>query len=134
MPEMMRISTGTAPDAYLKWVAMALAVGWLVKDELTLQRLHANNAYTKRPKGRTRLKGQLELLAAICMYERFAVLHRLSIKIFSLGLGKLYVHGGIEPEYREPVRSFLQSLSLTARAEVSLRVLYWSAFELLLGK
>jgi glycosyltransferase involved in cell wall biosynthesis len=127
MPEMMRIKTGSSSDAYIKWISLALAEGWMASEELTLQRIHRHNAYTRRKVGKQRLGGQIEFLTGICLYQQFPPLKRLATKVFSRGLGMLWATGGLDHEDRQNSRSFLQALATTTRCEVLVRALYWNA-------
>jgi glycosyltransferase involved in cell wall biosynthesis len=129
MPELMRITTGSCPDAYVKWIAMALAEGWFTAEELTHQRIHGTNAYTRRHADSRCLSGQLELLTSICLTDRCPILRRLAVKVFSRGLGKLWTYGGIEAAYKQPMRMFVRSLTVPERLNVAVRTLCWTAVE-----
>lgn len=87
MPEPIRLKTGCSSDAYIKWVALALDEGWMADDELTMMRVHGSNAFTRRPVEKKRLSGQLELITGIWLYDRWPLLQRLALKVFSRGLG-----------------------------------------------
>jgi glycosyltransferase involved in cell wall biosynthesis len=127
MPELMRITTGSSSDAYIKWIALALDEGWMFDEELTLMRVHANNAYTmRRAADRKRLGGQIELFTGICLYEQWPILQRLALKVFSRGLGVHWATGGLESGYKQRVRSFVRNLTLPQRSEVFLRATIWS--------
>jgi glycosyltransferase involved in cell wall biosynthesis len=125
MPELLRVTA----DAYLKWTALALAPGWFTREELTLMRIHGNNLFTKRSRGKRRLSGQAEFLAALSMYEGCPALRRLAAKVMSRGLGKLRAHGGMEPRIQEPFQSLVRTLSFPERMEISLRTLCWTTIE-----
>jgi hypothetical protein len=126
MPELIRLETGCSSDAYIKWVALALDEGWMADEELTLMRVHSSNAFTMRSTGKKRLSGQLELITGIWLYEQWPILQRLALKVFSRGLGAHWASGGLEPEYKQRVRSFLRSLALPQRSEVLIRATIWS--------
>jgi glycosyltransferase involved in cell wall biosynthesis len=124
MPETIRITS----DNYIKHVALALAEGWMVPEELSWQRIHGSNAYTKRPLGKERLVGRTQLLTGIFLHARHPTLHRLGRKIFCRGLGRLWASGGMDPECRELMESFLYPLALPAKSEVFMRAVYWRAW------
>jgi hypothetical protein len=126
MPELMRITTGSSSDAYIKWIALALDEGWMSEAELTLMRVHSSNAYTNRPAGKKRLGGQIELFTGICLYEQWPILQRLALKVFSRGLGVHWASGGLEPSYKQRVRLFVRNLALPQRSEVLIRATIWS--------
>jgi len=127
MPELMRITTGSSSDAYIKWLALALDEGWMFDEELTLMRVHSSNAYTRRPsRDKKRLGGQIELFTGMCLYEQWPVLRRLALKVFSRGLGTHWASGGLESAYKHRVQAFVRSLALPQRSEVLLRATLWS--------
>jgi len=122
MPEYIRITS----DAYVKYTALALSEGWLASDELTLLRIHGNNAFTRRVDGKKRLAGQIEMFTGICLYEQWPTLQRLALKLFSRGLGVHWASGGLESSYKQRVESFLRKLALPQRSEVLIRATIWS--------
>lgn len=127
MPEIIRITS----DGYLKLVALGLAEGWMASEELSLQRIHGENAYTRRKGGRMSIMGLNGLLTGVCLYERFPALRRLAITIFSRGLGTCWIVGVPKYNYRQLVRSFLRSAPLRTKAEILLRATYSGARVLL---
>jgi glycosyltransferase involved in cell wall biosynthesis len=129
MPEVMRIATGSCPDAYLKWIALADEEGWFASEELTLMRIHGSNAFTGRVNGKNRLSGQLEFLTGISLYEQCPHLRHLAKKVVARGLGKLRAHGGLKEDMRQPYLSLVRMLPLPERMELSLRTFYWTAME-----
>jgi glycosyltransferase involved in cell wall biosynthesis len=124
MPEMIRITS----DNYIKHLALALAKGWMVPDELSWQRIHRNNAYTKRRTGRDRLVGRTQMLTGIFVHARHSSLHRLGKNIFCRGLARLWASGGMDPECRELMNSFLRRLAFPVKSEVFMRAAYWRAW------
>jgi glycosyltransferase involved in cell wall biosynthesis len=127
MPEIIRITS----DGYLKLTALALAEGWITTQELSLQRIHGENAYTKRVTGRKNLAAKTGLLTGVSLHERFPILRRLASNAFAYGLGICWVTGGYDPECRQLTQSFLRNLALPKRAEVLMRAACWSARHLL---
>ena len=61
MPEIIRITS----DGYIKVVALGVAEGFLASEELSLQRIHNNNAYTRRQVGRKPIMGLTGLLTGL---------------------------------------------------------------------
>ena len=123
MPDVIRITS----DNYLKFVAMGLTEGWMHGRKLTLQRIHGNNAYTSRTAGKTRAVGRTGLLTGIFLYERFPALRPLSKIVFCKGLGLLWATGGIDPDNKQLVKSFLGSFALPARSALRFRAAFNSA-------
>jgi glycosyltransferase involved in cell wall biosynthesis len=126
MPELLRLTSGCSSDAYIKWTALALDSGWMACDELTLMRVHSSNAYTGQPAGKKRLRGEIELSTAICLYEQWPILHRLALKVFSRGLGMLWANGGVEGGQKKRVDTFLRNLAFPEKFEVFLRACVWT--------
>ena len=127
MPEIIRITS----DGYLKLVAVGLAEGWMASQELSLQRIHGENAYTRRKVGRISIMGLTGLLTGVCLYERFPTLRRLAITMFSRGLGTCWMFGASKFDYRQFSASFLRSAPLRTKAEILLRAVCSSALLLL---
>jgi glycosyltransferase involved in cell wall biosynthesis len=123
MPEVIRITS----DNYLKFVALGLKEGWMHSEELSLQRIHGNNAYTNRTIGKKRIVGQTGLLTGICLHEKFPALQPLGKIVFCQGLGLLWATGGIDPDCEQLVESFLGSFALPARSALRLRAACSSA-------
>jgi hypothetical protein len=123
MPDEIRITS----DGYLKLCALGLAEGWLLPEELSLQRIHCNNAYTRQVEGRQRLVARTTVLTSVSLYERFGVLRRVAIRMLAYGLGMSWITGGLDLESQERAKSFLRKLTLRTRVEVLLRSAYWTA-------
>jgi glycosyltransferase involved in cell wall biosynthesis len=123
MPEMIRITS----DGYIKLVALGLTEGWMASQELTLQRIHGENAYTRRQIGKRRIMGLTWLLTGVCLYEQVPTLRRLAIKVFSRGLGMSWIAGASRSEYKQLSGSFLRRVALWTKAEIVLRATYCGA-------
>ncbi len=129
MPEFIRITS----DGYIKLSALALAEGWRIADEVTLQRIHGSNLYTGRTSGKKQLMSKTGVLTGICLWERFPGLQRLGARLFSRNLGMCWMSGGFEPECKELTRAFWAKLPARARTRVLVEAAYWSARDLVLG-
>jgi glycosyltransferase involved in cell wall biosynthesis len=127
MSELIRITS----DNYIKFVALSLTKGWMDSQELSLQRIHGDNAYTHRQAGKRRVFGRTGLLTGICLHERFPMLQPLGRTIFCNGLGTLWATGGIDPDCVQLVDSFLGSFALITRSALRLRAACNSAKALL---
>jgi glycosyltransferase involved in cell wall biosynthesis len=129
MPEFIRITC----DGYIKLSALALAEGWRVADEVTLQRIHGSNLYTDRRSGKKQLMSKIGVLTGISLWERFPTLQRVGTRLFSRNVGMCWMSGGFEPECKELARAFWAKLPARARTQVLLEAAYWSARDLVLG-
>ena len=127
MSELIRITS----DNYIKFVALSLTKGWIDLRELSLQRIHGENAYTNRQAGKRRIFGRTGLLTGICLHQRFPILQPLGKSIFCNGLGTLWATGGIDPDCEQLVDSFLGSFALVTRSALRFRAACNSAKELL---
>jgi hypothetical protein len=123
MSDLIRITS----DNYIKFVALSLTKGWMDSQELSLQRIHGDNAYTNRQSGKRRVFGRTGLLTGICLHEQFPALRPLGRAIFCNGLGMLWASGGIDPDCEQLVDSFLRSFALTTRSAMRLRAACTSA-------
>ena len=123
MPEIIRITS----DGYIKLVALGLAEGWVASQELSLQRIHGGNAYTRRPTGRRSIMGLTGLLTGVCLYEQVPTMRRLAVTMFSRGLGMCWVAGTSKSEYRRLSWSFFARVAPKTKAEILLRASYCSA-------
>jgi Glycosyl transferase family 2 len=129
MPEVIRITS----DGYIKVVALGLAEGFMASEELSLQRIHDKNAYTRRQIGRRPIMGLTGLLTGVCLYEHFPALRRLAITMFARGLGTCWIVGASKFDYKEFSGCFLRTAPLRTRAEILLRATYSSVRLLLSG-
>lgn len=123
MPEIIRITS----DGYLKLVALGLTAGWMASQELSLQRIHGENAYTRRKNGNISVMGLNGVLTGVCVYEQFPTLRRLAITMFARGLGTCWITGVSSLEYGKVSGSFLRRVPLRIKAEILLRSIYSGA-------
>jgi glycosyltransferase involved in cell wall biosynthesis len=125
MPESIRITS----DDYLKYAALGLAPGYVLVDDLAIQRIHGNNAYTQRGDRRL-LRGETQLLTAYWLYHNFPGLGCFSDTLFALGL---YFCRGLQPgapSNQDFVQDYWRGLSWYRRSQILLRSYYyhWRAF------
>ena len=130
MSEQIRITS----DGYIKFVALGLSAGWMCSETLSMQRIHENNAYTRRKVGRDHIMALTGWVTGIALYEDFPVLRRLAITLLSRGLGLyLATAGSLRNDYRRTIQPFLRQLDLPTRTEVLVRAFYWWGRRLLAG-
>jgi hypothetical protein len=96
-------------------------------EELSLQRIHDNNAYTHRRTGRRHIMGVTGLLTGMTLYERFPALRQLATTLFARGLGMCWIAGGAASDYKAPARTFLQALPPGTRAATLIKAALTSA-------
>jgi glycosyltransferase involved in cell wall biosynthesis len=127
MPEIIRITS----DGYLKLAALGLDEGWMASQELSLQRIHGENAYTRKRSGNKSIMALTGVFIGVGLYERIPILRRLAITMFSRGLGMCWISGVSDPDYRRLAGSFLRRMALRTKIQILLKALYCSATVLL---
>jgi glycosyltransferase involved in cell wall biosynthesis len=120
MPEAEAISLN---DSYLQFTAFALGKGFALAKELSLQRVHGDNAYTFRP-DKQRLVARINILTAYWIRANFPSLYRFTNKLFAEGIGTYWRTGGIEAKSQEVVKNYLSSVLPLERLKINARVLY----------
>lgn len=127
MPEVITITS----DNYLKFTASALSKGFFLDKELTLQRLHGNNAYSLR-KDKQPLKARIRIITAVWLRKNFQITAKFANNLFALGLATYWCNGGVETEYKETVKCYFLSISSLEKSEIFLRAYYhWGKNKLL---
>ncbi len=115
----------TSADRCLKFSAIALSQGFFLDKELTIQRVHGNNAYTARS-DRQQYMARSIIIMANWMKVRFPELSKFTNKSFAKGLSIYWRTGGVEASAKELVKKYLASISILERLEISLRVFYYN--------
>jgi glycosyltransferase involved in cell wall biosynthesis len=119
MPEVIRITS----DHYLKFMSSALSKGFFLAQGLAIQKVHGDNAFTLRS-DKQQVGARVLVLTAYWLRNKLPAIAKFTNKMFATGLGIYQHNGGIETEYREIVRSYMSSVSLTEKLKINLRVLY----------
>lgn len=119
MPEEIRITS----DDYLKYYAFGLCAGFILLEDLALQRIHGNNAYTLR-KDKQELRAKIEMLTAYHLRENLPSISSFSHKIFAMGLSKLKQTNGSNPEQKVLIKNYFLGLSFQEKIEIYARSLY----------
>lgn len=120
MPEAKRVSIG---DHYLRLMSSALSKGFFLAQELAIQKVHSDNAFTLRG-DKQQLGARIYILTAHWTRIKLPVLEKFTNKLFAAGVGVYWHTGGVETEYKEVVKTYLSSVSLPERLEIHLRALY----------
>lgn len=123
MPEAIRITS----DGYLKWTAMSCSPGVLIHSQLTLQRIHGANLYTKRKTGKLRLSGEVAVNTAFALHSAFPDTQRFALKLLAQGVGAFLATGGLDAAHRDILKSMLTRVSPRLRTDTLLRAGYWAA-------
>ena len=120
MPEAEAISLN---DSYLQFTAFALGRGFALAKELSLQRVHGNNAYSFRA-DKQRLVARINVLTAYSIRANFPSLYRFTNKLFAEGMGIYWRTGGIEARSQELVKNYLSSVVPLEKLKINARVFY----------
>lgn len=123
MPETVSLKTS---DEYIKFTALGLTPGFILLEELSLQRIHDNNAYTgKSDQNKQKLNAKINIFNAYWMKKNFPlIMSKFSNNIFAIGIGLYWFNGGVEPECQSIVNSYLESLNLLEKLEIYIRIFY----------
>jgi glycosyltransferase involved in cell wall biosynthesis len=120
MPEASSVSIS---DNYVKFMSYALSRGFFLNRELALQRIHANNTYAFRDDNQ-QLTARIRVLTAYWMRIKLPSSARFTNKVLAAGIGGYWRTGGVQPEYKGVVKSYLSSVSVLERLEIVARALY----------
>jgi glycosyltransferase involved in cell wall biosynthesis len=106
MPEVIRITS----DNFIKYAALSIAEGWLSSEIVSMQRIHADNGYTRLKTSKRRLVARTQVLTGICLDKKFPTLRHFALKSVCRGLVTLCTAGGIDLELRKLVLPYLRSV------------------------
>ena len=120
MPEVIRITS----DDYIKYTALGLEPGFVILKDLSLQRIHGNNAYTFRNDKR-KLRANIHVLTAYWMRTNFPTLFKFTNNIFAAGMSMYWNSGGINAEDQKLLKSYLVSASPLELLEIYARASYY---------
>ncbi len=123
LPMPMAKTLKTAADRYTKLMALALSKGFFLDEELTIQKIHGDNAYTAMS-GKQKLRARGFTFSAYWMKANLPEFTKFTNKVFAKGLGIYWRNGGVEAEYTEVINNYLSNASLLERFEIGLRALY----------
>lgn len=113
----------TAADRHLKFMTLALSKGFFLDEELSIQKVHGNNAYTAM-KGKQQQKGRGFTLTAYWMRDKLPETKKFTNKLFAKGLSLYWRTGDIEQQAREHVQKYFSATSPIEKFEIRLRALY----------
>lgn len=113
----------TAADRHVKFMALAQSLGFFLDEDLTIQRVHGNNAYTA-VKGKEQHKVRSFTLTAYWMKAKLPETARFTNNLFASGLGLYWRIGEIDPKSREYIQNYLSAASPIEKLEIRLRAFY----------
>ncbi len=117
MPEQSPLS-----DNYIKLATYYLSPGFYLDRDLTIQRIHGNNAYTSRF-DKLPYRARIDAVTAYWLKQNFPELSKLSNKVFADAISTYWRTGGVEPDYKNLVKDYWSALSPLESLEILLRCL-----------
>jgi glycosyltransferase involved in cell wall biosynthesis len=118
MPEAIKITS----DNYMKFSSMALAPGYYIEEQLSLQRIHGSNLYTCSEN--TVLKAEVQMATAFGLRKQFPVLRQTCNRMYADGLAVRLHHRQEAAGIGDNHLGYLDELSLVERATLYARVTY----------
>lgn len=122
MPEAEAIALN---DSYLQFSAISLSKGVALAKELSLQRVHAHNAYTLKT-DKQRLVARINVLTAYWLRTNFPTLTKFTDKLFASAIAAYWRTGGIETSSQAVVKKYWVAVRPLARLNILTRMLYYS--------
>lgn len=120
MPEEINITS----DDYIKYIALGIAPGYITLEELAIQRIHGNNAYTFRADKRP-LRARIHILTAFWIKTNFPELTTFAHGLFASGLSMAWGRKDLDPAVSTIIDKYLDAASLNEEAKIYLRALYY---------
>lgn len=120
MPEVIKITS----DDYIKYIALGVSPGFIILEDLALQRIHDSNAYTFRS-DKQQLRAKIHALTAYWMKANFPVLSKFTNNILAVGVTLYWRSGGIDEEGQKLVKSYFSSVTPLEILEVYARASYY---------
>ncbi len=112
-------------DDYIKYAAMGIGKGYVLLENLALQRIHLSNAYTFRD-DRPLLRAQILLQTAYFLRRDFPEIKAYANNLFSLGSAEFLRQPQKDNlQLHQLIKDYYASLSLAERIKVKLRERYY---------
>jgi glycosyltransferase involved in cell wall biosynthesis len=113
-------------DLYLKFTAIALEKGCVIKGNLGIFRLHENSLYTTQPLNKKYQRGILmDINSAYLIRFRFSELWRLADKFLCRGIGAALKIGYSDHEIKKTLHDYLANISLIEKITLVHKILYY---------
>jgi glycosyltransferase involved in cell wall biosynthesis len=111
-------------DSYIKFVALGVSPGATLNQAISLQRIHANNAFTR--KNDQRQVAKIHVLMAYWIRQKFPQLTLFTNNLLAAGVSAYQKTGGIEPCYRDLVQDHVQALPLKYRLRLQMKIWFYA--------
>ncbi|MGB3637286.1 MAG: glycosyltransferase, partial [Rivularia sp. (in: cyanobacteria)] len=113
-----------ASDFYLKYIAVALSIGFILGEDLILQKIHDNNMATLR-KDKLHMKAREQLFTGYWIRQEFPYLRNFADKLIAVGTGFNWCAGNNDFENSKIINSYLSSISFLERSKINFIALYY---------
>jgi glycosyltransferase involved in cell wall biosynthesis len=113
-----------ASDCYIKYMTAALSKGFILAENLTLQRIHNNNMATLR-KDKKHMKAREHLFTGYWIRQKFPEFKKIANKLFAVGTYMNWQDGNKDPENKEMMHKYMNSISWKEQMEVNFVALYY---------
>lgn len=115
----------TSADRCLTFTAIALSKGFFLDKELTIQRIHGNNAYTAMD-GRQQYMARANVIMANWMRVKFPKFAKFTNKALAKSLSIYWRTGGVETPVKELVKNYFSIISYLEIIEINLRAYFYN--------
>ncbi|WP_414544542.1 glycosyltransferase family 2 protein [Nostoc sp. CCY0012] len=123
----------TNNDYYVKYMSVALSKGFILNDDLTLQKIHNNNAATLR-QDRHEQKSRKYIYTAMWVKQEFPKFCKLANKLMAIGLDFNRKDGNKNDENNQLIQNYMNSISLAEKIEINFIALYYLLRDLVKNK
>lgn len=120
IPEVIKITS----DNYLKLAASMTGKGFLLNQELAIQKIHGNNAYTLR-NDKPELKAEVMISIAYGMYLRFPQRPSISTNLMAMGLSTHWRIGQMSPDLQTLCQNYNTSIGWFKFAKIRVLAVYF---------
>ena len=111
-------------DHYLKFIAVAISKGFILAEDLTLQRIHGNNMGTLR-EDKLYMRAREYLFTGYWINKNFASLKKFADKLSSAGIALDWQSGKNDFENSHIIKEYFNSSSLAEKLKINLIALYY---------
>jgi glycosyltransferase involved in cell wall biosynthesis len=111
-------------DSYVKFVALGMSPGVTINQELTLQRIHGENAFTFKVDRRQVAK--IHVLMAYWMQKNFPQLTKFTNNLLAVGMAAYQQAGGVEPNSQRLSQEYLQGLGWRHRVQYQSKLWFYA--------
>lgn len=121
MPETETINLS---DSYIKYLALAESPGFALAKQLSIQRIHNNNAYTMCCNQKEKA-AIISITTAYWMHIKLPIISNFTDNTLAMGLGLYRQVGEINKKYKTIVNQYLKQTSLIRILKIYLKSFYY---------